>query len=165
MSLSNHPCWNTAVHEVSHIAVFLKLGGQWGSGKRISINPDYGAVGLGGLRDYEHGFFLDYCVYAAGVAADRIQGVPSYEAPGSDLYELKKLSIDLRFSAIDMELVISKVETWLRKHSWAIERAADELIKARNSNNQVAMTKSRKIIDGLRWCLPGCRRLVRRKKR
>ena len=117
------------------------------------------------MRDNEYGLLLDYCVYAAGVAADRIQGVPSHEAPGSDLHELKKLAIDLGFSATDMELVISRVKAWLLKHHRAIERAAYELITARNSNNQVLMTKSRKIIEDLRWCLPGCRRLVRRKKR
>ncbi len=163
--MSNHPCWIPAIHEVSHIAVFLKLGGKWGNGKNIHITPDSGGVRLGGLWDYEYGFFLDYCVYAAGVAADRIQGVPSFDAPGSDMHALIDLAIDHRFSPEHIELVISRVELWLRKHNRAIEWAAEELITARRTDGKVPMTKSKQIIEQLTAVLPCRRRMMRRKKR
>ncbi len=163
--MSNHPCWITAMHEVSHIAVFLKLGGKWGNGKNIRITPNSGGVRLGGLWDYEHGFFLDYCVYAAGVAADRIQGVPSFNAPGSDMNALIDLAIDHRFTPEHIELVIARVQLWLRKHNRAIEWAAEALIAARRTDGKVPMTKSKQIIEQLITVLPCRRKMMRRKKR
>jgi hypothetical protein len=163
MSRSNHPCWTTAVHEASHIAVYLKLGGKWGTGKHMRINQECGGVELGVLWDYKYGNFLDYCVYAAGVAADRIEGVYLYDARGSDMYEIKNLAIDHRLSEADIELVISRVETWLRKHSRAVERAAKQLITARGAHGQIPMSKSKKIVEEMREMLPCCRKKVWRK--
>ncbi len=163
--MPNHPCWSTAMHEASHIAVFLKLGGKWGAGKDIYINPGCGRVTLGGLWDQEYGFLLDYCVFAAGVAADRIQGVSSYIAPGSDMYALMDLAIDYRYSAKDIEIVITKVETWLKKHNWAIETTATELIASRLQDGKIPLTKSKKIVEQLMNLLPSCRKLMRRRRR
>jgi hypothetical protein len=150
MTKSRHPCWVTAMHEASHIAVYLKLGGKWGADKRICINQNFGGVALGGLWDFENGHFLDCCVYAAGLAADRIQGLPSLESPRSDLYELKSYAIDYQMSEIDEELVVSRVEKWLRKHHRAIEYAAEELIKATDKKGNVPATKAKKIVEQMR---------------
>lgn len=164
MSLSNHPCWVTAMHEASHIAVFLKLGGQWGaSGKSIRIQPFAGAVELGGLSDYKYGYFLDYCVYAAGVAADRIQGVYSCVTRGSDMHALRDLAIDYKLTTTDIDMVITGIEKWLRKHNKIIEFAAEQLIIASDIRGNVPRTRSNKIVKVMIEKIPRRRELVKRR--
>ena len=163
--MKNHPCWATAMHEASHIAVYTQLGGRWGSGKAIHIHPEYGGVTLGGLGDFEYGFFLDFCVYAAGLAADRIQGIPSCDGRGSDKDSVKWLAVDYQLSAADVALIIDKIENWLRKYNPLITVAAESLINARDKHGNVPKTQSIQIVKRLVDGLIHRRKLVTRRRR
>ena len=141
----NHPCWHTSMHEASHMAVYFQLGGKWNRDIEIKIQPGYGLVSLGVLHDQEHGIFLDFCVYAAGIAADRLSGTAGYTGKGSDTYAVRDLAIDLQYSEADIELTINKLKAWLLKYNHLVTAVANELICARNTKGKISKTKGKAI--------------------
>ena len=47
------------MHEASHMAVYLQLGGKWNRDIEININPTKGYVALDVLWDQKYVAFLD----------------------------------------------------------------------------------------------------------
>lgn len=88
------------MHEASHMAFYLQLGGKWNRDIEININPTKGYVALGVLWDQKYGAFLDFCVNAAGVAADRIYKTSGYTGPGSDAYKVRDYAIDFHYKKL-----------------------------------------------------------------
>jgi hypothetical protein len=153
------------MHEASHMAVYLQLGGKWNRYIEIEIQPDFGLVTLDVLHDQKHGIFLDFCVYAAGIAADRINGTSSYIGHGSDTHRVQDYAIDLRFTGAEIELVINRIEKWLRNYNDQITAAATKLIYARNCKGAVSKAKGKAIAENLKEGLRNRRKLEIRHKR
>jgi hypothetical protein len=152
------------MHEASHMAVYLQLGGEWNRDIEIKIQPDYGVLTLGVLHDQEHGIFLDFCVYAAGIAADRLSGTLGYTGKGSDTYAVRDLAIDLRFTEDEIELIINKIKTWLIKYNHLVKAAANELIYAKNAQGSVSKAKGKVIAEKLKNGLCRARKLTKYRK-
>jgi hypothetical protein len=142
-----HPCWHTAIHEASHLAVYLQLGGKWKSDYEIHVQKNFGSISLNVLWDKKFGPLLEVCVLAAGIASDRLNGVPSINMPGTDIYQLNDWGIDLGLSEADKEYIITRIEHWLRKNHLLIEDTAKKLLCATSMNGRVVKSKSKKIVS------------------
>jgi hypothetical protein len=142
---------SVAIHEASHLVVYVKVGGKPSKIGQVLITENGGYVRSDPVYNRTYGALPEAAITAAGIACDQIRGITPYLGPRSDT---RRLSDILMTNEVEEKLVVDKTQVWLQKNWHLVQRTADQFVGSTNKRGIVPRRVVKEIVNELMLQLP-----------